>query len=411
MNSKIEACATMSSMEVFLETLQMFQGRAVYAKNLSASKKWFNYLARFCDMLLTYIDKQKRLLPAEFVSDCYDGLNRAIANVSNVNLTIIIRNKIVNLSDAEDEVLREWRYKMSRTLRILREKMDLYDTKTCMWAITCLELVGKRTPVQDILDALTCISKVTRRSGDLERRSGDLERRSGDLERRSGDLERRSGDLERRSGDLERRSGDLERNPTTISETSACILTFALVDSIYAKPSSCHIDVLVAARILLDTCKVASVRAVVWTDDATVSYMLDRLIIILEVLARIEKAGRVGATAQRYQAELASFLRDNPALVYAGPDRGHEEIVAKLFEDKDDFNAKEDKKLQAHNKKSLQHSELECIVCQDAIRDTVFIPCGHVICCWDCVQRMRSRSMHACPMCCQHIDDDLRLHF
>lgn len=37
----------------------------------------------------------------------------------------------------------------------------------------------------------------------------------------------------------------------------------------------------------------------------------------------------------------------------------------------------------------------ECIVCMDALRDTVLIPCGHLMFCSNCSSRLHER----CPVC------------
>ena len=42
--------------------------------------------------------------------------------------------------------------------------------------------------------------------------------------------------------------------------------------------------------------------------------------------------------------------------------------------------------------------ELMCRVCMDADIDTAFCPCGHLVCCSSCAERLDS-----CPVCRSHI--------
>ena len=46
------------------------------------------------------------------------------------------------------------------------------------------------------------------------------------------------------------------------------------------------------------------------------------------------------------------------------------------------------------------HEQQTCKVCMVGRRDTVFVPCGHMVCCVRCAQRV-----HECPVCRIAIDD------
>jgi len=55
-------------------------------------------------------------------------------------------------------------------------------------------------------------------------------------------------------------------------------------------------------------------------------------------------------------------------------------------------------------KESLDKSS--CILCEDAVRDHVIIPCGHLIMCGPCTHKLRVAShseMFRCPVCRRHI--------
>jgi hypothetical protein len=49
-------------------------------------------------------------------------------------------------------------------------------------------------------------------------------------------------------------------------------------------------------------------------------------------------------------------------------------------------------------------STIECVICMDAERSVLFLPCRHITCCTDC-----ARHLHACPVCRQTIDDRLEV--
>jgi hypothetical protein len=39
-----------------------------------------------------------------------------------------------------------------------------------------------------------------------------------------------------------------------------------------------------------------------------------------------------------------------------------------------------------------------CIVCMDAMRNSVFVPCGHIACCFTCANALPKPTQ--CPICC-----------
>eukprot|EP01001_Neometanema_parovale_P005828 NODE_2230_length_1473_cov_82.120741_g2118_i0.p1 GENE.NODE_2230_length_1473_cov_82.120741_g2118_i0~~NODE_2230_length_1473_cov_82.120741_g2118_i0.p1 ORF type:complete len:399 (-),score=33.05 NODE_2230_length_1473_cov_82.120741_g2118_i0:158-1354(-) len=52
------------------------------------------------------------------------------------------------------------------------------------------------------------------------------------------------------------------------------------------------------------------------------------------------------------------------------------------------------------------NADRECIVCLDALRDVVFLPCRHSVCCQTC-----ARSLTKCPLCRQDIASFITGHF
>jgi hypothetical protein len=52
--------------------------------------------------------------------------------------------------------------------------------------------------------------------------------------------------------------------------------------------------------------------------------------------------------------------------------------------------------------------ELLCVICMDAKRDTVLIPCGHGQFCWDCVSRLPNKR---CPCCTSIFRNKMKLYF
>ncbi|CAH8838956.1 unnamed protein product [Trichobilharzia szidati] len=50
--------------------------------------------------------------------------------------------------------------------------------------------------------------------------------------------------------------------------------------------------------------------------------------------------------------------------------------------------------------------EHECCICQDALCETIFLPCGHVCCCKKC-----SESLSLCPLCRSNLRHRIQLHF
>jgi len=48
--------------------------------------------------------------------------------------------------------------------------------------------------------------------------------------------------------------------------------------------------------------------------------------------------------------------------------------------------------------------ENDCSVCMDDVKNTVFIPCGHVSCCTKCATIIKESANPICPICDAHID-------
>ena len=57
---------------------------------------------------------------------------------------------------------------------------------------------------------------------------------------------------------------------------------------------------------------------------------------------------------------------------------------------------------------STHHDETLCVVCMDSSRDTLLVPCGHVVLCSGCAQRIAD-SFKECPMCCAEIASVINL--
>lgn len=49
-----------------------------------------------------------------------------------------------------------------------------------------------------------------------------------------------------------------------------------------------------------------------------------------------------------------------------------------------------------------------CKICLDAEIGIVFLPCGHLVCCPNCAQEIRTKKNSVCPICRQHITDMIR---
>lgn len=50
-------------------------------------------------------------------------------------------------------------------------------------------------------------------------------------------------------------------------------------------------------------------------------------------------------------------------------------------------------------------SPQDCVVCMDAARNVVLVPCGHVCCCKTC-----GEALDTCPICREHIEQALRMY-
>ncbi|KAI8471964.1 MAG: hypothetical protein J3K34DRAFT_415750 [Monoraphidium minutum] len=49
-----------------------------------------------------------------------------------------------------------------------------------------------------------------------------------------------------------------------------------------------------------------------------------------------------------------------------------------------------------------------CAVCLEHQRETVLVPCGHVVLCAGCCQDIRS-SNGECPLCREQIEDEIQI--
>jgi len=55
--------------------------------------------------------------------------------------------------------------------------------------------------------------------------------------------------------------------------------------------------------------------------------------------------------------------------------------------------------------------EQECVICCDALRETVFYPCGHQLLCHPCSQRFLKEARHQlCPVCRNRVNDSIRVY-
>jgi chromosome segregation ATPase len=63
---------------------------------------------------------------------------------------------------------------------------------------------------------------------------------------------------------------------------------------------------------------------------------------------------------------------------------------AKQLQEKDNQLQEKDKKLEE------LESRLNCVICNERPRDTIFFPCTHFVCCKQCMKRIEDEK---CPMC------------
>jgi hypothetical protein len=65
------------------------------------------------------------------------------------------------------------------------------------------------------------------------------------------------------------------------------------------------------------------------------------------------------------------------------------------------------------NPKKKQKSEetviIECIICYDAVINTVILPCGHLCICWECSNTLTEKKSN-CPLCRQPIDKIIKTY-
>jgi hypothetical protein len=53
----------------------------------------------------------------------------------------------------------------------------------------------------------------------------------------------------------------------------------------------------------------------------------------------------------------------------------------------------------------------KCIVCMDALRDVLLLPCKHLVLCSGCAQQMEGRgALDSCPYCRQTCVKRVRVH-
>ena len=57
----------------------------------------------------------------------------------------------------------------------------------------------------------------------------------------------------------------------------------------------------------------------------------------------------------------------------------------------------------AHKPAEYEEYDTDCIVCMDQVKNTVFIPCGHCLCCTACAEEVLKKN-GKCPVCSTFID-------
>lgn len=50
-----------------------------------------------------------------------------------------------------------------------------------------------------------------------------------------------------------------------------------------------------------------------------------------------------------------------------------------------------------------EHDDTDCVVCMDDVRSTIFVPCGHCLCCQSCAETVVQKYKH-CPVCSTPVD-------
>lgn len=51
----------------------------------------------------------------------------------------------------------------------------------------------------------------------------------------------------------------------------------------------------------------------------------------------------------------------------------------------------------------------DCIICYDAVRCAVCVPCGHVAMCLSCARKVKSASRRVCPVCRARVSDIIKI--
>ncbi|KAK4877286.1 hypothetical protein RN001_009792 [Aquatica leii] len=59
----------------------------------------------------------------------------------------------------------------------------------------------------------------------------------------------------------------------------------------------------------------------------------------------------------------------------------------------------------SESKTVAKTSESECVICMDAYCEVIFVPCGHLCCCFNCAD-----PLHDCPMCRGEIERKIRVY-
>jgi hypothetical protein len=60
---------------------------------------------------------------------------------------------------------------------------------------------------------------------------------------------------------------------------------------------------------------------------------------------------------------------------------------------------------------SIKQSRKKCIVCMDAPRDVLLLPCKHLVLCSGCAEQMEGRgALGSCPYCRQTCVQRVRVH-
>ncbi len=64
-----------------------------------------------------------------------------------------------------------------------------------------------------------------------------------------------------------------------------------------------------------------------------------------------------------------------------------------------------------NNKVSIQN--IECCICYNIYEKdeiTAFIPCGHRVCCNNCIEEIKYNKRNCCPLCTTDITDKIKIY-